>query len=57
MIPAGCALRSMLALKLTAIDRTSHVMPQVTDEGLALFAGLYVGIAFMTIAFGLSQNP
>ena len=42
MIPAGCALRSMLALKLTAIDRSSHVMPQVTDEGLALFAGLNV---------------
>jgi hypothetical protein len=42
MIPAGAALRSMLALKLTAIDRSSHVMPQVTDEGLALFAGLNV---------------
>jgi hypothetical protein len=42
MIPAGSALRSMLALKLTAIDRASHVMPQVTDEGLALFAGLNV---------------
>ena len=42
MIPAGCALRSMLALKLVAIDRSSHVMPQVTDEGLALFAGLNV---------------
>ena len=42
MIPAGCALRSMLALKLTAIDRSSHIMPQVTDEGLALFAGLNV---------------
>jgi len=42
MIPAGCALRSMLALKLVAIDRSSHIMPQVTDEGLALFAGLNV---------------
>jgi hypothetical protein len=42
MIPAGCALRSMLALKLCAIDRSSHVMPQVTDEGLALFVGLNV---------------
>jgi transposase len=42
MIPAACALRSMLALKLTSIDRTSHIMPQVTDEGLALFAGLNV---------------
>jgi hypothetical protein len=42
MIPAGCALRSMLALKLCAIDRSSHIMPQVTDEGLALFAGLNV---------------
>ena len=42
MIPAGCALRSMLALKLVAIDRSSHVMPQVTDQGLGLFAGLNV---------------
>ena len=42
MIPAACALRSLLALKLTSIDRSSHVMPQVTDEGLALFAGLNV---------------
>jgi len=42
MIPAGCALRSMLALKLVAIDRSSHIMSQVTDEGLALFAGLNV---------------
>ncbi|HEX7676683.1 MAG TPA: hypothetical protein VF713_01055 [Thermoanaerobaculia bacterium] len=42
MIPAGCALRAMLALKLTSIDRSSHIMPQVTDEGLALFAGLNV---------------
>ena len=42
MIPGGCALRSMLALKLAAIDRSSHIMTQVTDEGLALFAGLNV---------------
>ena len=40
MIPAGEALRSMLALKLVGIERKSHVMQLVFDEGLALFAGL-----------------
>lgn len=40
MIPAGEALRSTLALKLVGIERKSHVMQLVFDEGLALFAGL-----------------
>jgi hypothetical protein len=39
-IPAGHALRSALALKLWSIERKSHVMAHVADEGLALFAGL-----------------
>lgn len=42
MIPAGCALRSLLALKLHDGGRHSHVMASVFDEGLALFAGLNV---------------
>ena len=40
MIPATHALRASLALKLWCIDRKSHVMSLVADEGLALFAGL-----------------
>jgi hypothetical protein len=40
MIPAGCALRSMLALKLFGTARHPHIMSAVLDEGLALFAGL-----------------
>lgn len=40
MIPAPHALRSCLALKLWSIERKSHVMSLVADEGLALFAGL-----------------
>ena len=40
MIPAGHALRWGLALKLWSIERKSHVMALVADEGLALFAGL-----------------
>jgi len=42
MVPAGCALRSLLALKLFGNARHSHVMSHVLDEGLALFAGLNV---------------
>lgn len=42
MIPAGHALRSSLALKLWSLERKSHVMPLVADEGLAFFAGLNV---------------
>lgn len=41
MIPAGCALRSLLGLKtVRAKARHSHVMSYVLDPGLALFAGL-----------------
>ena len=42
MIPAGHAVRSLLALKLFGSGRHSHVMSYVLDEGLALFAGLNV---------------
>ena len=40
MIPAEPALRACLALKLWSLERKSHIMALVTDEGLALFAGL-----------------
>jgi transposase len=40
MVPAGCAMRSLLALKLFGSARHSHVMSYVLDQGLALFAGL-----------------
>ena len=40
MVPAGHAVRSLLALKLFGSARKSHVMSYVLDEGLALFAGL-----------------
>jgi len=40
MIPAEQALRCCLALKLWSIERKSHVMALIADEGLALFAGL-----------------
>lgn len=40
MIPPGHALRASLALKLWSIERKSHIMALVADEGLALFAGL-----------------
>ncbi len=40
MIPAAHALRASLALKLWSIERKSHVMALIADEGLALFAGL-----------------
>ncbi len=42
MIPAGHALRASLALKLWSIERKSHVMALVADEGLGLFCGLNV---------------
>jgi transposase len=42
MIPAEHALRACLALKLWSVERKSHVMKLVADEGLALFAGLNV---------------
>jgi hypothetical protein len=40
MIPAEHALRCCLALKLWSLERKSHVMAWVADEGLAFFAGL-----------------
>lgn len=39
-VPAECALRALLALKLFGAARHSHVMSEVFDDGLALFAGL-----------------
>jgi hypothetical protein len=42
MVPAACALRSLLALKLLGNARHSHVMSPVLDEGPAPFAGLNV---------------
>jgi len=42
MIPPGHALRASLALKLWSIERKSHVMALVADEGFGLFAGLNV---------------
>ncbi len=42
MIPAGHAMRALLALKLFSRRRHSHLMSQVFDDGLALFAGLNV---------------
>lgn len=41
-VPAECAMRGLLALKLFGTARLSHVMSDVFDEGLALFAGLNV---------------
>ena len=40
MIPPEHALRSCLALKLWSIERSSHIMSLVADQGLALFSGL-----------------
>jgi len=42
MVPAEGAMRSLLGLKLFGTARHSHVMSEVLDEGLALFAGLNV---------------
>ncbi len=42
MVPADCAMRSLLALKLQSNRRHTHVMSAVLDEGLALFSGLNV---------------
>jgi hypothetical protein len=40
MIPAGHVRRASLAPKLWSIERKTHVMAPVADEGLALFCGL-----------------
>jgi hypothetical protein len=42
MIPAAHALRACLSLKLWSVERKSHIMSLVTDDGLALFSGLNV---------------
>lgn len=42
MVPAGAAMRSLLALKLFGNARHSHVISQVFDPGPAFFAGLNV---------------
>ena len=42
VVPAACAMRSLLALKLQGNRRHTQVMSAVLDEGLALFAGLNV---------------
>jgi hypothetical protein len=42
MIPAAQAVRSLLALKLIGAERKSHVMDLVTDQAIALFAGINV---------------
>jgi hypothetical protein len=36
MIPNEHAMRSCLALKLWSIERKSHIMPLVEDQGLAV---------------------
>jgi hypothetical protein len=41
-VPAASAMRALFALKLFGNARHSHVMSDVFDEGLALFAGLNV---------------
>lgn len=40
MIPAGHAIRALLALKLFGNARHSHIMSHVFDKGLGVFAGL-----------------
>lgn len=40
LIPAEHALRACLLLKLWSLERQSHVMALLADQGLALFAGL-----------------
>jgi transposase len=42
MIPPAWAMRAELALKLWSIERKSHVMPLLADEGLGLFVGLNI---------------
>src|SRR5262249_49345768 len=42
IVPAGRAVRTLLAVKLTGTGRKSHVSDLVDDQGLPLFAGLNV---------------
>lgn len=39
-LPAACAMRSLLGLKLYGLPRKSHAQTEICDPGLALFAGL-----------------
>jgi hypothetical protein len=57
-VPAGHAMRALLALKLFGNARHSHVMSHVFDQGLALFAGLNVSPkwAFLT-EYSTRINP
>ena len=41
-LPAPAIVRALLALKLWGIGRPYHVMPDILDQGSALFAGLNV---------------
>ena len=41
-VPAGAMIRALLALKLWGVGRPYHVMPNILDQGSALFAGLNV---------------
>ena len=41
-VPADAMIRTLLALKLWGIGRPYHVMPDILDQGTALFAGLNV---------------
>src|SRR6266446_119118 len=56
MIPAGHALRSALAPKLWSIERKSHIMALVADEGLALFAAWQQPVAGEHLFAGRSFN-
>ncbi len=40
MLPAAHMVRALLALKLWGIGRPPHMMPDILDPGMALFAGL-----------------
>jgi len=58
MIPAGHAVRVLLALKLLGKERTSHVMEMVFDPGIALFAGLNVVLkAFFSLYLQRQGRP
>ena len=41
-LPAAAMVRALLALKLWGLGRPYHVMPDILDQGSALFAGLNV---------------
>jgi hypothetical protein len=57
MIPAAHALRAALALKLWSIERKSHVMALVADEGLGLFCGLTMPEEELPLRVLLAHHP